>query len=121
MRNTVTIEQAIEVLNEALALDPMAISKLVNYHELCNERLAEHAGIQVGAAGGPKANVPGGGIGGPGGSEVGVLGIINGLFGADEAGNGPIAAELDSAMRVVRFHKYQAKSAGAPIPKKDGY
>jgi len=60
-----TVQQCVDFLNEALALDPVAISKLFLYKVQCNEELADHPTIQVSID-----------------DKVGVFGILNGLFGS---------------------------------------
>jgi hypothetical protein len=87
---SISIPGAIDLLNEALALDPVAISALVSNRVPCNENLANHDSIQ--ASGHP--------------FSVGLLGIINGLFGVDERGWGAIAAVVEADLKtVVRFER----------------
>lgn len=90
------ITMAVRVLNEAVKLDRMAIVNLMDHRVLCNEDLAEHPSIQVSCKR-PGAN------GGAIGCKVGMLGIINGLFGVDKQKWGFIAAEMDTEGRVIRF------------------
>lgn len=68
-----TVEQAVRLLNEALEADPEAIRKLVDFHVDCNIKLAGHPSIQVRTVN--KSD------------SVGLLGIINGIFGT--VGGGP--------------------------------
>jgi hypothetical protein len=75
----VSPEEVVEVLNEALKLDAAAITKLVNMRVPCNEKLAKHPTIQVAK---DKDS-----------TKVGMLGIINGIFGAN--GNDYIYADGD--------------------------
>ena len=65
-----TIENIIEVLNEALQLDPAAISCLVESRVPCNDALAEHKSIQV-LGKRSKDNLF---------CTVGLLGILNGMI-----------------------------------------
>ena len=85
MKEQVTIDEVIEVLNEALKLDPYAIQRLAGTRIRCNEELADHPTVQVSTG----CNVA---------FEVGLLGIINGLFGVDDRGWGPIAAYYDEGI-----------------------
>ena len=65
-----TIEHMIEVLNEALQLDPAAMSCLVESRVPCNNALAEHRSIQVlGKRSKDKLFC-----------TVGLLGILNGMM-----------------------------------------
>ena len=43
------VTKALQVLNEALQLDPEAVTRLVNLRVECNPGLAAHQTIQVGA------------------------------------------------------------------------
>ena len=43
-----SVDHAIDILNEALSLDPQAIKDLVNARVACNEAMADHPTIQVG-------------------------------------------------------------------------
>jgi hypothetical protein len=65
-----------QVLNEALEADRPAIAALCANRVPCNTQLAEHPTIQVTAQ--------------HGGFFLGLLGILNGICGVREDGNGPI-------------------------------
>ena len=84
----ISVQEAVEYLNSALELDQDAISKLVGFRVHCNNDLADHPTVQVG----PSET---------GGYEVGLLGIINGIFGADEKDWGYIGAEVDLETGIV--------------------
>jgi len=77
------LENVITVLNEINKLDPTVLLALISYRVPCNQALADHPTVQVG-----KSEL---------GDyfEVGLLGILNGLFGVKEDGYGYIAAEFD--------------------------
>lgn len=77
IRQTVSIDETISLLNEAVALDKLAVAALLANRVPCNDGLASHPTIQVQAQ--------------YGGYGVGILGIINGLFGEDH-GKGPICS-----------------------------
>ena len=47
MREAVTIDQAIELLNEMLEIDPIATNSLFAAGAPCNEKLRDHPTIQV--------------------------------------------------------------------------
>lgn len=78
---SVTIDHVIEVLNEALLIDPEAIQSLLAIRVPCNQKLADHPTIQVMERNGKYT--------------VGVLGLLNGIFGADENGCGYLAGEFE--------------------------
>lgn len=83
IRESITIDEAIEVLNSGLKADPVAMTALIGSRVKCNPAFAGHPTIQVGDH--PEC----------GGMSVGLLGILNGLFGIDEQGWGPIVAHFD--------------------------
>ena len=65
----VTIHDAVKLLREINAADPVAFAKLINHRVECNDALASHPTIPVGV-------FPGGNLN----KVTGLLGIINGLF-----------------------------------------
>ena len=89
MKDSITIQETLDLLNGALKDDPEAINNLVDKRVNCNDTLADHPTIQVYSDG--KKDF------------VGLLGILNGLFGVDEKGSGPIAARVDDEDKVLEF------------------
>lgn len=92
--NLVTHQHAVKILNEALKADPTAINKLFLSRVACNEELSQHKTIQVrGYESGSEPQPP----------NVGVLGLINGIFGInDNNGNGFIYMQLNEG-KIDRF------------------
>ena len=66
------ILKAIEVLNDVLERDPVAITQLVNLRVDCNPQLVNHPTIQSSVYHGT--------------SKVGALGLINGIVGNSPSG-----------------------------------
>jgi len=101
--STLTVDTAIEFLNELLRADPQAVSALIETRVPCNQELADHPTVQVRSYG---LN---------GGYQVGLLGILNGLFGVDEEGWGPIAAQYDENddTTVIGFVRSDAVQRGS--------
>jgi len=91
--NPITVEQAVEVLNRAHKADPVAMHNLINNRVLCSEELTEDPTIQVGQIT-------------PGLAEVGMLGIINGIFGVNDENIGFIAAETTVDGMLLGFCVY---------------
>ncbi|APU88927.1 hypothetical protein Rctr197k_121 [Virus Rctr197k] len=87
-----TLDETIAFLNEVLALDPAAVTRLVETRVSCTEALADHPSVQVQDH---KTGTP----------SVGLLGLLNGLFGADEENWGAIAALFEDDGRLVRFER----------------
>ena len=86
------VEQALQVLNEALALEPETISDLMFHRVRIGRELADHPTIQCHPSG-------------PDSYEVSALGLINGLFGADENDWGFIYAHVAEGpvMQITHF------------------
>jgi len=82
IRETISIEDAIAVLNRLNETDPKAAMSLIEARVPCSEALAGDPEIQVG-------------FDAKGEFRVGFLGIINGLFGStEEEGYGAICVNL---------------------------
>lgn len=94
----VTVDDAIRVLNEAVAADQDAISHLVNDRVACGQELADHPTIQVA-------------VHGPADHSVGLLGILNGIFGADADGWGFITAGSEDDGTVIQFMRTPPRKA----------
>lgn len=96
-------EQMVEFLNSLIAIDPYAIAELLCARVPCNRALAVHPTVQVSDGNAAKVTYMA-----PGTFRVGMLGIINGFFGAIEAGqnNGvrSIVAVYEDG-RLVRFEQ----------------
>ncbi len=90
LKQSVSVEDAINLLNELLELDAGAIGALVANRVPCNEGIADHYSVQV-----EQRN---------GGFNVGLLGIINGLFGIDDDGWGAITCEFDCG-NLLKFRR----------------
>jgi len=90
--NRPQVENAVKVLNEALTLDRKAVEALFKYRVPCNESLAAHPTIQVTLDSAAH-------------NRVGILGLINGIFGVDSIGYGYIAMEVDENdhSKIERF------------------
>lgn len=87
IKSSITIDEVIELLNEVVKLDQLAITDLVNSRVPCNLALADHPTIQVGkleSFSDPDRKW-----------RVGLLGLLNGFFGIAEDGYGTIAANFE--------------------------
>lgn len=89
-----TADEAIEVLNRIHAADDTVLPALIAYRVLCNRALADDPTVQVGRVEMPDRSDM---------WEVGLLGIVNGLFGVDEQSWGFIAAEYDDEKQLTGF------------------
>lgn len=86
---TVNLDAAIEFINELIETDREAITALWQNRVPCNQALADHPTVQVGEENGRFV--------------VGLLGILNGLFGVDETGTGFIHFFIDSETGALLF------------------
>jgi hypothetical protein len=82
MSDPITAEQAVELLNELCETDAQALRALIDYRVPCSAALGDHPTVQVGHVDDdPEKPL-----------EVGMLGIINGLFGVRLVGRRYVAA-----------------------------
>jgi len=79
----INVDDVLRVLNGAVMADADAMRALIFNRVECNRQLADHPTIQVD------------GYTKPGKYFVGLLGVINGLFGIGKDGMGSIAAEFE--------------------------
>jgi hypothetical protein len=86
IKQEISIQDVIDVLNQAVALDKDAVEALVEHRVPCNSYLADHPTIQVTQD-----------------HKIGLLGILNGLFGADADGWGAIAAVFGDGLKPIKF------------------
>ena len=86
----ISISQAVVLLNEALKLDPVAINNLFSIRVLCNAAIVKHKTIQAGVTADK--------------NTIGVMGIINGIFGSSVHGQGYIGYKFEGG-KIVEFIK----------------
>jgi len=89
IKKTTTIFKVVAFLNSLLNYDRAAVQSLCFKRVMCNEKLGEHPTVQT------DLNV--------GMYSVGLIGILNGLFGVDSEGWGAIASEVDDNGQIVKF------------------
>lgn len=82
IRENITIDEALEVLNRALKADPVAMTALFGHRVGCNKKLGEDPEVQCWDFKKMTHEE----------YDVGVMGIINGLFGVDKNNIGSICA-----------------------------
>lgn len=101
----VTVDDAIQLLNDAMAADKGAVQKLIDYRVPCNSKMVAHPTIQINvalhktSAMGTSENLL------PFYYSVGLLGILNGLFGIDDRGHGLITAQFDDNGALLGFER----------------
>jgi hypothetical protein len=92
-RQEVSIEDAIAYLNELLDLDAKAMGAMIGSGVPCNDALRDHPTALVLATGPTGSN-----------ARIGILGLLNGLFGVRDDGLGEISAVFESD-KLVRFER----------------
>jgi len=105
MKESITVEDVLDVLNRAVEKDPGAMSALVEQRIPCNRALADDPTIQVAAKDDD--------------FKVGFLGVLNGCFGVDDDGWGPIMMRLEDG-KVLGFVRTTEEAKGR-VPDRLGY
>ena len=82
IKQSVTPQEVVDFLNELLKVDRLAINAIFNIRVHCNKEMAEHPTVQVGR----NEEV----------CQVGIVGILNGLFGTYESGYGCISVYIEN-------------------------
>ena len=85
VKDHVSIYATVDFLNKLLKIDKNAVSSLFSMRITCNEKLADHKTVQVRELGKDTF-------------QVGMIGILNGLFGIDEFGWGHIVADYKNGL-----------------------
>ena len=96
---TITPQEAVNFLNELIALDGRLVTALFMRRLICGQEWADHPTVQVRRVAEVQEPPNDFAV-----YEVGMLGILNGMFGVDEKGWGAIVAHLDDADQIVRFN-----------------
>lgn len=91
-KDKISPQDVCDLLNELLAKDPESVNELISLRVPCNQEIADHPTVQVMCH--PDINKP----------SVGMLGILNGLFGLnDEDGFGAIVFMTNSDSETCKF------------------
>lgn len=103
VKDSVSIIETVNYLNDLLEIDPDAINALFSIRFACTKALADHKAVQVGVL-----------------SKdyfiVGMIGILNGLFGIDEHRWGHIAVDTEDG-KITRFRLLDLEAVAGYIAK----
>lgn len=88
MKESIALDGVIAYLNDLLATDRPAVAALVANRVPCNQVMANHPTAQV--------------MSQHGGYHIGLLGVINGMFGTLNGTDGPIAVVFENGT-LLRF------------------
>lgn len=105
VKSRISIQKTVDFLNELLEIDRCTITALFSSRICCNSLLADHPTVQVGVL---SKNY----------FQVGMIGILNGLFGIDEHGWGHIIADYEDG-ELLRFRLLTDEDVKGYL-KKDG-
>ena len=96
LKDAITARDVVDLLNELLKADHDAILGLMNHRERVTDALANHPAVQVREHRGE-----------PSTCSIGLIGLLNGLFGTIEGGYydgyGPIMVGLRKKDMIARF------------------
>jgi hypothetical protein len=90
IKESITPQDVCDLLNGFLELDKDCAQKLLSRFESCNKEVEDHETIQVDCSE-------------PKNSKVRFLGLLNGMFGKDSYGDGPIVCVMDDDDNIVHF------------------
>lgn len=93
IKESIKLDGTIDFLNSLLTYDREGISKLFESRIECNKKLGDHPTVQVYFD--KKQDK----------DYVGVLGLLNGLFGIADDGYGAIAMDLDDNGIITKFER----------------
>jgi len=88
----VTLDDVCKLFNDLLEKDPDCVKQLVTQRVRCNRDVADHPTVQVTNYEKDDKTF-----------SVGILGVINGLFGMNENGDGMFGMEIDDDDNIVCF------------------
>ena len=95
IKEDITLDDFLKILNEIASVDPEAMKNLIEARVPCNDELVNHPEVQVGAYEGVY--------------KVGILGILNGIFGTYEEGKyegyGPVCAIIYINPTQITFRR----------------
>lgn len=89
VKDKISIKETVDYLNDLLKIDPDAINALFSIRVGCNKSFADHPTLQVA---GLSADY----------FIFGIIGLLNGLFGADKHGWGHISVDCKGA-KITNF------------------
>jgi len=91
LKGSVTPKEVCNLLNEMLEQDYDCIHSLITNYVKCNDTVANHPTVQVRKY--PEDKHP----------LLGMLGLLNGMFGIDDNGYGAIKYEIDDSGKILAF------------------
>ena len=91
MKESVSPQDVCDLLNDMVQKDKDCVITLINSRGVCNELIAGHPFIQVLQ---DDENGP---------YKIGLLGVLNGLFGIDSEGYGAIVMYIDAETKKIEF------------------
>jgi hypothetical protein len=90
-KRLISAQDVCSLLNEFLELDPKCAQTILSHRVKCNDAVACHSTIQVQQFIDDKF------------PKVGIIGLINGVFGKRADGRGIICADIDTTGKILNF------------------
>ena len=90
LKRTILPEDVAGLLNEMLDIDPVSTKALIKHRVVCNHKMKKHYDLQINV---DDPNFP----------KIGLLGVLNGLFGKSPKGNGFIVAKISEGGQYLNF------------------
>jgi hypothetical protein len=91
LAKSITAEDVCRLLNEFLDADPKCANALLSHRIKCNKKIANHRTIQVQQFG--RQRYP----------RVGIIGLLNGMFGIRKDGRGALCADIGKNGKFIYF------------------
>lgn len=91
MKESITPAEVCAFLNELLLVDEKCITELFRHHQRCNKKMRDHPTVQVNLYSDEEH------------PEVGIMGILNGMFGIREDGMGALCYEVSERGKLLCF------------------
>ena len=104
IKRKISPAEVIDLLNELLKIDRKSIECLFGIGIPCNKKLAKHPSVQVGKFADRYF--------------VRIIGILNGMFGADKAGWGCLSIDITKNGRIKQFKLLKERLTKHPIMNK---
>jgi len=86
IKENVSLSDVCKLLNELIVLDRNCAESLVSQRVACNDAVADHPTIMVDDSQGT--------------TSIGLLGVLNGIFGIHENGFGALCVEFDNGKLI---------------------
>jgi hypothetical protein len=99
LKKKVTAQDVCDLLNDMLVLDRKGTTAIVNHRHVCNKKISDHPTLMVRTVVEDKKKI----------STIGLIGILNGIFGIRPDGMGDICYDVEkgkiNSFKITPAHK----------------